>query len=293
MGKHKITLRFNVILLMVSAFVFLASVLALIYDEELAATIDVIGIRIAMLIVAFAAFMSSTVFSFLIYNHNRTVTRANEDANRRGELFRNLQFTSANYSIIEFMDRMLIYVESDRYYKRMINTKNPEFHMFEKSLKVDDVYSNMNEYLFFSLKIPFRVIEGKLVSKITIEKLKFERGDQVYEFIPGNNTPLSNPYTMTYILYNEKTKRNNIIINLVVRKNQEFFNPIAINAFSKIKMKINITSLLGVRVRGTSELYFVNPEQIEGDGTNTYKINSSNIDIHGMPEIEFEHHDLV
>ena len=64
MGKHKITLRFNVILLMVSAFVFLASVLALIYDEELAATIDVIGIRIAMLIVAFAAFMSSTVFSF-------------------------------------------------------------------------------------------------------------------------------------------------------------------------------------------------------------------------------------
>lgn len=51
-------------------------------------------------------------------------------------------------------------------------------------------------------------------------------------------------------------------------------------------MNLHITSLLGVVVEGMSELYFTNPEQIEGDFTNTYKINSSNFIIKGMPYIE-------
>jgi hypothetical protein len=53
----------------------------------------------------------------------------------------------------------------------------------------------------------------------------------------------------------------------------------------RYKIYINITSLLGVQVRGISELYFTNPEQIEGDGTNTYRINSSNFTLLKMPVV--------
>lgn len=48
---------------------------------------------------------------------------------------------------------------------------------------------------------------------------------------------------------------------------------------------MNIKSLLGVKVKGNSELYFTNPEQIEGDHTNTYSIHSSNFLITEQPKI--------
>jgi hypothetical protein len=53
-------------------------------------------------------------------------------------------------------------------------------------------------------------------------------------------------------------------------------------------MNIRITSLLGVSIKGMSELYFTNPEKLEGDLTNTYKINASNFVISGMPYLEKE-----
>ena len=74
-----------------------------------------------------------------------------------------------------------------------------------------------------------------------------------------------------------------------MKKDSVFYNPSQINNFTKIKIYINITSLLGVKVKGNSELYFTNPEQIEGDGTNTYRINSANFTLTGMPKIV--HHD--
>jgi len=55
--------------------------------------------------------------------------------------------------------------------------------------------------------------------------------------------------------------------------------------FSKITVHMEIRSLLGVSVKGISELYFTNPEQIEGDGTNTYKINSANFTLSEMPRV--------
>jgi hypothetical protein len=70
-----------------------------------------------------------------------------------------------------------------------------------------------------------------------------------------------------------------------MKKNSVFYNPNQINNFTKIKIYINITSLLGVKVKGNSELYFTNPEQIEGDGTNTYRINSANFTLTEMPKI--------
>jgi hypothetical protein len=76
-----------------------------------------------------------------------------------------------------------------------------------------------------------------------------------------------------------------MIINLVMPKGSKFYNSAEINRYSKIKIYINIYSLLGVKIKGNSELYFTNPEQIEGDNTNTYAINSSNFLITEGPKI--------
>jgi hypothetical protein len=275
--------KFSIInlLIIISSIVFVIALVALIFGDWLDQNFNVIGIRIATLFVAFASFCSSTAFSLLIFMHNRTVNRANDDANKRAELFRNLTFASSNYSIIEFMDRMLIYDESPRYVEKYIYKKNLDFHMIEDQVPEDDITKNPENYRFISIKIPFKVTEGKLVSSIILDKLKFKRDDVNYEF--------SAPYGMkgcrAYILYNEQTKRNNIIINLIALKDTDFWLSSKINVFSKISINSEIISLLGVRVKGVNELYFTNPEQIEGDGTNTYRINSSNFTLTEMPRV--------
>ncbi|TNF06746.1 MAG: hypothetical protein EP317_06070 [Bacillota bacterium] len=269
------------IMLIASSIVFFLAVLMLLFGDELDQMFNVIGIRVATVFVAFASFCSSTLFSLLILTHNRTVVKINDDTNRRAELFRELQFASSNYSIIEFMDRMLIYAESTRYIERLIQRKSMMFHMIEDKLNENDIYQNPDQFRFVSLKIPFRVIEGKIISSITFDKLRFERNGVNYEFI----TPPSEKESRAFLLYNEHTKRNNVIINLIIKKDSVFYNPDEINVFSKIKIYINITSLLGVKVKGNSELYFTNPEQIEGDGSNTYRINSANFTLTEMPKI--------
>jgi hypothetical protein len=261
--------------------VFLMATLMLILGDELDMMFNVIGIRVATLFVAFASFLSSMLFSLLILLHNRTVVKYNDDTNKRAELFREQQFASSNYSIIEFMDRMLIYEESSRYVDRMIQRRSMIFHMIEEGLEETDIFNHPEDYKFISVKIPFRVIEGKIISSITFDKLRFERNGINYEFI----TPPSEHESRAFLLYNEHTKRNNVIINLILKKESIFYNPSQINVFSKIKIYINITSLLGVKVKGNSELYFTNPEQIEGDGSNTYRINSANFTLTDMPRI--------
>lgn len=267
-----------------SVLVLTLSILSLVFDEYLASTIDVIGIRIAAIVIAFGSFGSSTLFSLLILHHNTTVSQINDDINKRAELFRELQFSSSNYSIIEFMDRMLIYNESERYVERYVQRKDYVFHMIEQNADIDHVAANINDYKFFSFKIPFKVVEGKLISKITFNQIYFERQDTRFFFVP----PKGYPYSRAFLLYNETTKRNNVIINLIVKKDSAFFVPEEINVFSKIKMDMTIVSLLGVGIHGLSELYFTNPVKIEGDLTNTYKINSSNFILKGMPFISKE-----
>lgn len=270
-----------IIMISINIFVFAVAMLALIYGELLNQMYHVIGIRIATLFVAFASFCSSSAFSLLIYIHNRTINKANNDANKRAELFRELQFASSNYTIIEFMDRMLIYDESQRYVDRYIYKKNLQFHMLESQIQAEDVLSNPQNYNYISLKIPFRIIEGKIASAITFNDLKFMRDEESFTFYPPNQEEES----QAYILYNENTKRNNAIINLVVPKDSDFFISSQINDFSKITIKIGIISLLGVKVKGVVELYFTNPLQIEGNGSNTYKINSSNFTISEIPKV--------
>jgi hypothetical protein len=274
----------NLILMVIGisgTVVFLITLTMLFFGDELEQLFNVIGIRVAAVFVAFAAFLSSMLFSLLILLHNKTTVKINDDTNKRAELFRELQFASSNYSIIDFMDRMLIYEESSRYVDRLINKKNLIFHMLESGIHANDIFATRYDYLFFSIKIPFKIIEGKIVSSITFDKLRFERDGVNFEFMP----PEQETESRAYILYNEQTKRNNVIINLVMKKDSQFYKKDKINIFSKIKIYMNVTSLLGVKVEGNSELYFTNPEQIEGDGSNTYHINSSNFILTDMPKI--------
>lgn len=263
------------------SIVFIIALFMLIIGDWLDQNFNVIGIRIATLFVAFASFLSSMLFSLLILRHNQTVVKYNDDTNKRAELFREQTFASSNYSIIEFMDRMLIYQEPVRYIERMIQRKSMNFHMIKSDLHENEIFDNPKNYRFISLKIPFRVIEGKIVSSITFDKLRFERNGINYEFI----TPPSEHESRAFLLYNEQTKRNNIIINLIIDNDSVFYDPQQINEFTKIKIYTNVTSLLGVQVKGNIELYFTNPEQLEGDGTNTYRINSANFTLIEMPKI--------
>ena len=127
----------NIIIIVIGiagSAVFILALLMLMFGDELDSMFNVIGIRVATVFVAFASFLSSMLFSLLILLHNRTVVKINDDTNRRAELFRDLQFASSNYSIIEFMDRMLIYGESARYIQRVIERKSMMFHMIEEGL---------------------------------------------------------------------------------------------------------------------------------------------------------------
>jgi penicillin-binding protein-related factor A (putative recombinase) len=80
-----------------------------------------------------------------------------------------------------------------------------------------------------------------------------------------------------------------MIINLIVDKTSEFFDEHSINEFSKLKINIKITSLLGVEVKGVSELYFTNPETNDISGINSYWINASNFKLSEMPTISKLH----
>ena len=273
------------LIIMTGLIVFLMSLVMLYAEDELDRMFNVIGIRVVALFLSFASFLSSMLFSLLILMHNKTTVKINDVTNRRAELFRELSFASSNYSIIDFVDRMLLYKESNRYIERLLSSKTASYHMLEEGIDAKDIYFNPHNYEFISMKIPFKVIEGKLVSSITFDKLCFERDGMDFRFYPEN----MKEEAKTFILYNERTKRNNVIINLVTAKTSKFYHPNEINRYSKIKIYINIYSLLGVKVKGSSELYFTNPEQIEGDHTNTYAINSSNFLITDGPKITTLH----
>lgn len=265
----------------VALFVFVVSLLFLIFGEELANTYDVIGIRIATLFIAFAAFCSTSLFSMLIYYNNRIVRQNNDDTNKRAELFREMQFASANYTLVDFIDTILIQKESDRYINKYVLNNSLKFHMLEEGIFQEDIFKNFNNYNFFTLSIPYHIVEGKMVANISFEKMKFERNNRAFRFV----TPNSESDSSSFLLYNECIKNYNAIINLVTKKDSEFFRFGEINSFSKIKVNMKITSLLGVNVKGIIELYFTNPERKESDDSNAYKINSSNFFITELPNI--------
>ncbi len=266
-----------IFLMVTIIIVFILSFISLIFADWLASKIDVIGIRIAVLIVTYAAFVASAIFSMMVYRHNLTVTRINDDNNRRSELFRELQFVSSNYSIIEFNDRMLISPESTRYIGKFHSKDSPSFHLVDKDLDPSA------ELIFCTIRIPFKLVEGKSTGRIELRQLKFEKGEKRFLFGPMEHEKA----TRTYLLFNEKTKRWNMIVNIVFNKSSDFFNE-EINVFTKIKIHLTVSSVLGVSIDGNSELFFTNPTQTEGQGLHTYKINTSNFITTGLPYLDDE-----
>lgn len=278
--------RLFIVLICIGVLVFLLSLFFLIIGDELDRAFNVIGIRIATLFVAFVSFFSTSTFSYLVYSHNRTVSRVNDDANQRAELFRELQFASSNYSIIEFYDRIEIYPESDRYIEKFIGNQSLEFHMFEESINCEKVLAKPEQYRYLTLRLPYRVVEGKVVSKISFERLKFERSGKVYRFKSPNTS------SQAFLLYNDLTKRNEAIINLIIAQDSDFLNNEKDNEFTKIKINVLITSILGVVAKGINELYFTSPEINKENGTNLYKINSSNFTLIAIPQLEKLFHEM-
>jgi hypothetical protein len=151
--------------------------------------------------------------------------------------------------------------------------------MLLSTISIDEIKSNPDNYLFLSIKIPFYVIEGKSVSQILIKSIKFERDSTQYIFLSPTET------SNAYVLYNEITKRNNAIMNVIVPKSHDFFNSTNDNNFSKIKMELSIISFLGVEIKGEIELFFTNRGHIEGPDSNAYQINSSNFTMTQAPKI--------
>jgi len=273
--------KINILLVVISAFVFAVSIVCLFFGRELAAAFDVTGIRIATLFVTFASFTSTSFFSYLIYDHNKVIRLNNYDANRRAELFREMQFSSSNYSIVDFVDGITIDRESDRYVTRYVRNGSLRFHLIEDSVNADDVFKNPDSYCYLTLKIPYKVVDSKPVANIIFNKVTFERDDKKYRFVmPGTESD-----SFAFLLYNECYKCNNAIINLVVKKDSDFFSFDKVNAFSKIKIILKVNSILGVEVKGVTELYFTNPERKDEDGGNTYKINSSIFILGDMPRL--------
>lgn len=264
-----------VALMITVIIVFILSFLSLIFATWLEDHIAVVGIRIAVLIVTFAAFGASAIFSMMVYQHNLTVSKINDDNNKRSELFRELQFVSSNYSIIEFNDRMLIYHESSWYTPKYYEKDTPSFHLVDKELDPNA------ELAFYTVRIPFKLVEGKTTGSIELTRLKFEKGEEKFNFIPMEHEKK----TRTYILFNEQTKRDNMIINIVFNKSSNFFNE-ELNKFTKIKISLIVSSVLGVSINGNSELFFTNPTQTEGQGLHTYKINTSNFITTSLPYLD-------
>ncbi|MFA5449248.1 MAG: hypothetical protein WC292_02250 [Clostridia bacterium] len=288
MSKYKKIFYYLIVALGLAVTVTII-MLFLVYGTELAALYDVIGIRIAMLFMAVLSFLSTSLFSFLIYSHNRTARISNEDANKRAELFRNMQFSSANYSIVEFKMSLSIYKESSRYVSKFIEKGSFEYHMLEEGVAESEVLDNPKAFKYITIKIPYGVAEGKLLGRLIINRIRFKRQDKEYFFV----TPESESLSHAFLLFNEVTQNNDAIINLVVRKDSDFFKFGAINDFSKIKLNLLAVSVLGVAIEGISELHFTNPEHKEADGSNVYKINSSTFFLTDQPHmVETMHKDL-
>ena len=221
--------------------------------------------------------LSAALFSFLLIRQGDITRKSNDDVNTRSEAFRSLQFVASNHTIVEFYDNMTIFRESERYIKRLKDTGDFRFYMRERGIDLEDIKEDFDKYFFLTLKIPVRVIVGQAVSAIQFRKMRMDRVEGNHTFVPcsGNFSAL--------ILYNDDEKRQEVSVNLIVNKDSEFYNEDIVNPFTKIKLNVTMHSFLGVAVTGWTELYFTNPQKLEKDGANKYKINSSQFQISGLP----------
>ena len=249
------------------------------FDDSFSRTISIV--------ISFAAFAVSSLFSFSILSHNAVTRDMNEEmkkssneVNARGESFRTLQYISSNYSVVDFVDFMLLYEEPDRYTSILRNSKNFQFYLREDDVDIMDVVENFDDYRFITVKIPIKIIEGKTISKIRFTRFKFVKEGTSHLFVAcaGNNNSL--------IIHNENDHRDEVIVNLIMKNDSAFYPVGEVVNFLKIKISLTMQSLLGVSVKGWIELYFTNPLKLEEGGGNKYKINSSQFEVSGLPVLQ-------
>ena len=232
---------------------------------------------VVRMVVSFADLVAVALFSYILLNHNRAIREMNNDGNARAEESRKLQFISTNYSIIDFTGNMLLYEEYKQYTAEFKRTKNFAFYLREDNTEIKDILENHDDYVYLSVKIPFKIAEGKSVAQVRISRFKFSKEGKDHRFIPctqGSNT---------LILHDEESGGQVITVNLITKKG-EFYTPDDVVPFRKIKLNMTTCSLLGVAVTGWTELYFTNPRKLD-KGANQYKIKSSQFRISGLPTI--------
>lgn len=233
--------------------------------------------RIISLIIAFATFVMTTLFSFLILSHNITTRKVNADTAKSAEEFRDLQFVSSNYSVVEFFGEMLLYEQYSTYTKALEKTKDFAFFLRQDDIDLADVAENFNDYAFLSVRIPFRVVEGKSIAGLRVSRFRFAREANKYVFVPCGDE------MNTLILYDDTIKSSVMLAGLIIKKGGDFLMCDKVTPFGKIKLNLSMRSLLGVEVSGWTELYFTNPRKLDKDGANMYKITSSQFKISGLP----------
>jgi len=278
---HKMNFKL-LIIIWASVFAVLATVF--IVTHFTSGLIGQEGFWLINLIIAFASFVMTSVFSVAIFNHNKISRemseenrRNSDEVNTRAEEFRTLQFVSSNYTVIDFTDYMLLYAEPKRYIDGLKKHKDFTLYMKEDGTDITDAAENAGNYKFITIKIPFKVAEGKSVGKIRFSRFKFVKEGGSHIFVPcGKNNG-------SLIIYNDADRRNEVVVNLITDNTSEFFADGEIIPFLKIKANLTMQSLLGVAVTGWVELYFNNPLKLENSGANKYKINSSEFEISGLP----------
>lgn len=233
--------------------------------------------RIISLIIAFATFVMTTLFSFLILSHNMATRQANADSNKSAEEFRELQYVSSNYSVIEFFGDMLMYEQYGNYTEALEKSKDFSFFLRQDDIDLNDVVENFKDYSFLSVKIPFRVVEGKSVAGVRVTRFRFARDENKYIFVPCGTD------TNTLVLHDDAAKSSVMLAGMIIKKGGDFLLRDGVAPFAKIKLHLSMRSLLGVEVSGWTELYFTNPRKLDKDGANLYKINSSQFKISGLP----------
>ena len=227
---------------------------------------------IIVIVISFASFVMTTLFSVSILNHNKMVRETN-DINFAREM---QKFIAENYAIVTLVDYVLMSEEVDRYVEQLKTTRDFKLYMRENDVVITDILGNPDDYNFLTLRIPF-TLPSKPVASIRFSRFKFTKENKHHLFVPctaANNA---------LVLYNETEKLSNIVVNLITKKTSEFYTAKTVIPFSKIKLNLTVQSLLGVSTSGWIELYFTNPEKLEKSGASRYTINSSQFKIDGFP----------
>ena len=231
-------------------------------------------------ILAMGVMIQSAIFSLLLIKQSEANRKNSDEVTARSETFRNFQFIASNYTTVDFFDSMTLYRESEKYIARLKERMDFKFYMRQDGIAFDDIKANLDDYVFLTVKLPLKIVVGDAIARVRFYNFRLDREEAVHSFVPCCDG------FQGLILWNEKKQRQELSLNLIARKDSDFFCETTVTPFTKIKVFLSMHSVLGVVVKGWTELYFTNPQKRERDGANKYIINSTQFAIAGVPELE-------